>query len=177
MSKNYSNQEIAEIRLSIINKIEKEIDVAIQANTLEFLISKYEIYKPSKNLMLIDANHCKVLVVGQLSGRKKDYIQRIKKQNIDPKRFEFLDYNEFKKFNVVKLKNSMLYSDVIYGPCPHSVKGMSDVSSFLEEMIENPDIYPNLIIAKDNSNSNSLKFSITCFDECIKKTRLYLECI
>lgn len=116
----------------------------------------------------------KILVLGQLSEKIKDYQIVVMKLGIKEENLEFIDYNGTKHLSVERLRYSNEYSDIICGPIPHKVEGMGDASSFISEMEKNPSEYPKLIKATANE---SLKFSITGFKNYMLRTRFFEEIV
>src|SRR5690554_2550323 len=167
----YSHKQIAEIKQKIINKIFKELDNAIMENEVNLFLDKYSIVYEESNTMFVDTRTMKILVFGAISGRKKDYQALVKKYGIDINHVVFeSDYMELKKYPVVKLRNSTEYSDILYGPVPHSQSTMGDFSSFLSQIESSPSEYPRLVklIANDK-----LKITKTNFEKGLQKTRYF----
>jgi len=79
------------------------------------------------------------------------------------------DYSELKHFDTARLEYSQEYSDNIYGPNPHKMTNMGDVSSLLAIMKREPNKYPKVIVATANS---ALKLSINSFKQALLNTRL-----
>lgn len=50
-----------------------------------------------------------------------------------------LDYDELKRFNFAKLRNSYVYRAVLVGPMPHSTPGKLGASSVVAEMEARPE--------------------------------------
>jgi hypothetical protein len=50
-----------------------------------------------------------------------------------------LDYDELKRFNFAKLRNSYVYRAVLVGPMPHSTPGKLGASSVVAEMEAHPE--------------------------------------
>lgn len=163
----------AKIKSRVFAKISNELDNAIRDDELSTFLNKYGIILEEKERLPINTRLAKVLVFGQLAGSKKDYQIVAKKLGINPENIEFLDYQETKRFPAERLRNSMQYSDIIYGPAPHKCAEMGDTSSLLAEIKKNPMEYPRLIEAKSNTAGTNLKISITVFKECIEKTFYY----
>ena len=112
----------------------------------------------------------KVLVLGSLAGKVKDYQMVAKKMDINPDNVEFVDTYDDKRYNVARLEYSMEYSDIIYGPNPHKQVGMGNTNSFLAEMKRNPDRYPRVIEAISN---DKLKITISGFKSALTSTRFF----
>lgn len=165
--------EKAKIKSRVFAKVSNELDLAIRDDELDGFLNKYGIILEEKERMPISTRLAKILVFGQLAGSKKDYQMAAKKVGINPDNIEFLDYEETKGFSAGRLRNSMQYSDIIYGPAPHKCTEMGNTSSLLEEIKKNPMEYPRLVEAKSNTMGTNLKISITTFRECIEKTFYY----
>lgn len=170
----YSQSQISNLKIKIIRKIDKEIKLSIENGTLNEVLNKYNIELDEVEYLTCITKRSKILVLGQLSGKVKDYQIAAKKLYISEDNLEFVDYNESKHFNVERLRNSCEYSDIICGPMPHKIKGMGKTSNFIAEMEKNPTEYPKLIKVSSNNN---LKFSISEFKKCIEKTRFFDEII
>ena len=110
----------------------------------------------------------KILVLGALAGKKKDYILCAKKIGVDEQNLEFHDYEEMKTYSTEKLRYSSEYSDIICGPMPHKVVGIGDYSSFITLLKDNPSEYPKVYIATANK---SIKLTISNFKLGLLETR------
>ena len=177
MASNYTIGDESKIKALMHQKVEKDFLYAKRFNLLDELMEKYEIVLDAKEEIAVDPYRCRILVIGALSCKLKDYQIRAKKLGFDINRIEFIDYVEAKSLDTEKFRNSQLYSDIIYGPVPHKLKGIGESSSFRQEMKDHPEEYPRVVDAKDNSNEASLKISITAFENCLKKTRYYRDVI
>ena len=164
-----SFSKLVELKEKIIRKVSREIDLANANNSLQEVLTKYGIYPENKSI-LVDTRTMKILVLGALAGKIKDYQIAAKKFGISENNIEFVDTYDEKRFNVAKLENSMEYSDIIYGPNPHKQVGMGNVNSFLAEMEKNPDRYPRVIRATAN---DKLKITISGFKNYLSKTRYF----
>ncbi len=166
----YSQSQIVELKGKMIRKINALIDSAVKNDTVDELLKKYGIELEEISYATGVTKRSKILVLGQLSGKKKDYQKAAKTCGIEEGNIEFMDYNEIEKFGVESLKGSLKYSDIICGPIPHNIEGMGDTSSFISKIEKTPAEYPKLIKAVANGR---LKFSITDFKDCIASTRYY----
>lgn len=170
----YSLSEIAEIRAKAHASLNSELDRAIRNHTIEEFMDKYCIVY-EEEWVPIEKNRSRILVFGDLAGKKNVFQGVAKSIGIPKDNIEFInDFKELKRINVTKLRNSSNYSDIIYGPTPHSQVGMGDVSSLLADMRNNPSVYPRIIEATAN---NQLKISKTEFEKAIRKTRYYEKII
>ena len=165
----YSYSQLSEIKAKIFAKISKEIEIANKNNEMQVLLDKYGIYFEEETIQ-VDTRTMKVLVLGALAGRLKDYQIAAKKMDINPNNVEFVDTYDDKRFNVAKLEYSMEYSDIIYGPNPHKQLGMGDTNSFLAEMKRHPEKYPRVIEAVSN---DKLKITINGFRTSLTSTRYF----
>lgn len=170
----YSQSQITDLRAKIIRKINTEIALALKNDTVDELLEKYGIELEEISYQSGVTRRSKILVLGQLSGKVKDYQMAAKKLGVKEDNIEFIDYDGTKHLNAERLRYSSEYSDIICGPIPHKVEGMGDTSSFIAEMEKNLSEYPKLIKAIANE---SLKFSISGFKECILKTRFFEEIV
>lgn len=158
----YSQSQIADARSKIMAKINKEIDIAVRNGTLDSIFERYGISFDEEPIMPVTLR-MKILVLGGLAGKKRDYQSVAKYYGIGLDNIEFIDYEEAKRLNAGRLQYSSEYSDIIYGPTPHKIEGMGDTSSLLALMESHPAEYPKVI--KSISNS-ALKISISSFKEC-----------
>lgn len=166
----YSNSQIAKLRIKILAKINKEIDIAIKNDALDDIFDKYGVTIEDNKLSIVITKRMKILVLGDLAGKLKDYQIAAKRKGIDPGNVEFIDYQQAKDLNAGRLKYSSEYSDIIIGPMPHKIEGMGDTTSLLALIEKNPNEYPKLIKAEANSK---LKISITGFSDYLLRTRFY----
>lgn len=168
----YSISELTKIKELILNKIEREIDVAYRSNEIQSLLKKYDIHlnKDEEEPVLVDTKSMKILVLGRLIANKDELYKTAKSNGIDKEHIEFIDTYENKGFNVGRLKDSYKYSDIICGPNPHKQVGMEDYNSFLSAVEKNPNRYPKVIKAIVNGE---LKITKTRFRDALLSTRYY----
>ncbi len=165
----YSFSELSSIKARVFAKIAKEIDLANKNGEMQLFLDKYGIVF-EEEAMMVNPRTMKVLVLGSLVGRLKDYQIAAKKMDVNPDSIEFIDTYENGGFDAAKLEYSMTYSDIIYGPNPHKQTGMGNTSSLLALMKRNPDRYPRVIEAVAN---DKLKISVTGFKNALLSTRLF----
>ena len=169
----FSISELINIKKIVFETINSRIDIANEGGeeSLRYYLHSInvEALNDENPAYCLYDRKTKVLVFGELSGKKNEYIFRAKKLGLSENNLEFVDYNEAKKFDVAKLEYSDVYSDIIVGPIPHKVKGLEDYSSFLAQMEDHPEKYPKVLKATAN---NTLKLSVTSFESCIINTRL-----
>ena len=166
----YSIGQISSIKGKIISKIDREIDLSIENGNLEEVLDKYGIYL-EEDIIPVNTRTMKILVFGALAGNLHEYQKASKLTGIDPDHIEFInDYERLGRYDIGRLEYSMSYSDIIYGPVPHSQVGKGSFASGLSRMKDNPDKYPRIIEAVAN---NSLKITITNFKEALLRTRYF----
>ena len=168
----YSKSQIANLKAKLMRKISAELDLAVKNDDVEDFLDKYCVEIEEIPYYSGVTRRSKILVLGQLSGKLKDYLMTAKKLGVDPRNLEFISYSEAKHLNAERLRYSSEYSDIICGQIPHKVEGMGDTSSLLAKIEKNPSEYPKLIKAEA---SQKLKFSLTGFKNDILKTRLFEE--
>lgn len=170
----YSQSQIADLKTKIVRKINTEVDLALKNDAIDELLEKYGVELEEIIYQTNISRRSKILVLGQLSGKMKDYQMAAKKLGVDEDNLEFIDYDGAKHLSAERLRYSCEYSDIICGPIPHKVEGMGDTSSLIAEIEKNPSEYPKLIKAISN---DSLKFSISRFKGYILKTRFFEEIV
>lgn len=168
----YSKSQIANLKTKLMRKINAELDLAVKNDEVENFLKKYCVEIEEMPYYSGVTRRSKILVLGQLSGKTKDYLMAAKKLGVDSENLKFVDYSEVKHLNAERLRYSSEYSDIICGPIPHKVEGMGDTSSLLAKIEKNPSEYPKLIKAETNQK---LKFSVTGFKNYILKTRFFEE--
>lgn len=167
----YSQAQIGKILQKIIAKASHELQVAALHDNVDEVMEKYGITF-EEEAMPVNPRTSKILILGALAGKVSDYQLAAKKIGVSPDNLEFVsDYHELKHFSAGVLRNSLKYSDIIYGPSPHKMKEMGDTSSLLAEMQKEPQCYPRLTKAVANKK---LKITITNFKNALSNTR-YLE--
>ena len=157
-----------------MKKINAEIALALKNDSIDEILEKYGVEVEETQYFSGVTRRSKILVLGQLSGKIKDYQFAAKKLGIKEDNLEFIEYAEAKHLNAERLRYSNEYSDIICGPIPHKIEGMGDTSSLIAEIENNPSEYPKLIKAVA---SKSLKFSINGFRDCILRTRFFEEIV
>lgn len=112
----------------------------------------------------------KLLIAGDSFLKKDRILKVLKKLGIDKNRVDFiLDYHELKNFRWNDLQYSRKYSDVVFGPCPHSAIGKGDFGSIISRM-EKDDGWPNPIKASTNGE---LKFTQQSLIKALEETDFY----
>lgn len=170
MVNTYSQSQISDLKSKIMRKINAEITLTLNNCALNEILEKYGVEIEETQYFSSVTRRSKILVLGQLSGKVKDYQVVAKKLGVKEDNLEFVDYVGAKHLSVERLSYSNEYSDIICGPVPHKIEGMGDTSSLIVEIEMNPSEYPKLIKAVVN---DSLKFSISGFKEYILRTRFF----
>lgn len=166
----YSNLYISKVKARALELIYREIDQAVQNNTLEQIIEKYGL-SLDDGYIPVTTRTMRIIVIGALAGNVHDFKKAAKKHGINEDNIEFVsDYSKLKRFNGTVLKNSFEYSEIIYGPNPHKQVEIGDFSSALSEIKAKPNEYPRLLEAKVN---NHLKLKISGFIKLLYRTRYY----
>lgn len=166
----YSPAQIAKILNKIIAKARHELEIASEQGTVDEVMAEYGVTL-EEGAMPVSKQTSKILVFGALSGKVSDYQMVAKKMGIQSDNIEFAaDYHKLKHFNTTILRDSMEYSDIIFGPAPHKIEGMGDTYSLVAAIEREPEHYPRLIKAVANEK---LKITITNFKESLRKTRYF----
>ena len=168
----FSQQQKDLILRKLMDKVTREFETACENDTLQDLIDDYGI-RIGEDEFPVNPKRSKILVVGSLAGKVKEFVMNAAKLNIPSTNIEFRsDYDKLTNNELTKLEYSDKYSDIIFGPIPHSMKGKGEATSIIEYMESRPDRYPRIIRAE--TLSSQLKLTITSFRNAIRKTR-YLE--
>lgn len=171
MEYKYSDKQTMDIFSKVMNKIQLEFRLAKENNSLDEFMEEYGIVY-EENPMPVNRRQSKILVVGSLSGKEKDFIQASKKLGISENNLEFeSDFDKFTNLNLMRLEYSDEYSDIIFGPIPHSMAGKGDSSSIIAKMEHESDKFPRAIRACANSE---LKLSISSFRKALSSTRYFM---
>jgi hypothetical protein len=165
----FSNAQISYIKAKAISKIVHEFEIAMKHGNIDEFLDKHDIVFEEDPLP-VDIRTMRILVLGDLAGSKKDYQMRAKKMGLKIDHLEFMDYEQAKRFDAYNLRDSGEYSDIIYGPTPHSMIGIEGASSLLIKIKQEPARYPRLNKAISNGK---LKISITGFEKCLRRTRYW----
>ena len=166
----YSVSERADIIAKASQVFRNMLLNAIDSDSLNDFLNKLgiELDETSNPAYASYNRRTKILVLGALAGKKKDYISWAKRLGVDEQNLEFRDYEEMKTFNTEKLRYSSAVSDIICGPMPHKVARMGDYSSFITLLKDNPSEYPKVYLATANE---SIKLTINNFKLGILQTR------
>lgn len=167
----YTENQKSIILQKLYSKIQFEFMQASDDNEkLNELMEKYGIVLED-NAMWINLKDSKILIVGALAGKKNDFITCAKKSGINERNLEFFsDYEKLTNLGLAKLEYSNKYSDIIFGPVPHSMVGKNDSTSIIAKMESEPSKYPRVTRAK---TENEIKLSISSFKKAITCTRYY----
>ena len=167
---NNNDIELIEIIEKIYQKLIKEVTTAYYDGNLQDVLDKYDMNEKI-SYSYYNANNAKILVIGATRVKVNELRAIAEEMGIPPKRIDFeLEYDKIQKYNFGKLQYSMVYSDVLIGPMPHSTKGKGYSSSFIADTYNYPEKYPNIVKLVAN---NMLKITKISFREALKKTKLY----
>lgn len=86
----YSQSQISNLKSKIIRKVITEIDLAFKNDSVTDLLEKYGVELEEKQYFASVTRRSKILVLGQLSGRSKDYQLSAKKLGINKDNIEFM---------------------------------------------------------------------------------------
>lgn len=167
---NYSYAHVANLKSKIFNHISREIDLAVENNTLDKVLKKYGVDIYEDNSIIPVNKRMKILVIGGLAGKVKDYQKAAKSKGIDERNIDFIEFSDARSLSVERLRYSYEYSDIIIGPTPHMTMGVGRASSLISCIEKNPDEFPRLLKASAN---RQLKITITNFGQLLLKTRYY----
>jgi hypothetical protein len=109
----------------------------------------------------------KILVIGESIVKDKDLIGIIKSLNLDKSRVEFVtDYENVKNYDFANLRYNSNYRLILVGPMPHKVIGINGkkYSSMIEQMEQNPEIYPKVLRL---TTASKLKITKTNFKKSL----------
>lgn len=172
MANRYTDRQLQEIFTKAINKLQREFRLAKENDSIDDFMNDYGIIY-EEEAMPINVRQSKILVVGALNGKLKDYQLAAKKLDIKEDNIEFeVDFSKFTNLNLSRLEYSSEYSDIIFGAVPHSMEGRGDSSSMIAKMESEPNKYPRVTRAMAN---NSLKLSINSFRNALRLTRYFSE--
>lgn len=166
----YSVSERADIIAKALKVFRVRLENAIDSNSLNDFLSLLgiELDETSNHAFASYNRRTKILVLGALAGKKKDYISCAKKLGISEQNLEFYDYDDMKTFDTEKLRFSSGVSDIICGPMPHKVVGINNYSSFIALLKAKPNEYPKVYLATAN---DAIKLTITNFKLGLLETR------
>ena len=144
---------------------EQDVESYLKKIHYEELIQGYNTYYDKKN--------AKVAVIGASMISVDDMKKILKKHGLEPHRFEFyLDYEKLTNFDINKFRNNPYYSDIIFGPNPHKIKGIDGHSSAISLMRDEADEFPKLSVAEAG---NELKITKSSFTKAIENTQMYSD--
>lgn len=165
-----SNIQLLNIQSKIFAHISRELKIANKNGMIAEMLDKYGIIL-EEEYMPIEVNRSKIIVFGALAGKVYEYQAIAKEYGISSDHIEFQnDYAKLTNFDVGRFRNCSNYTDIIYGPVPHSTSGKGDASSILAEMKNNPQEFPRVIEALANGK---LKITKNSFINSLIKTRYY----
>lgn len=120
-----------------------------------------------------DRKNAKCVVIGASMISIDDMHRILKKHGLEPRRFEFyLDYSKLTNIDINKFRDNPYYSDIIFGPNPHKIKGIDGYSSAISMIKNESDRFPKLIIAE---TGNEIKITKSSFTKAIENTQMYLD--
>lgn len=175
----YSTQYIQKAKTALLRKMDEMISEAVDSHKLKQLLKNFGINLEENTTHFAISSNMKILVLGDVSGKKNDYYKRAKKLGISEDNLEFHGYDESANVSPEQLRFSNKYSDIIIGPIPHQSKEIGtygSLTNFLRKHQESGE-YPHCQEVRSNRKSNDLKFSITSFENALRNTRFYIEII
>ena len=168
----YSIAQKSKIKREILNKVSLKLNFA-DDEMLDELMEQFGVHL-DEDCVIVDTRHMKILVLGSLAGNVDNYKTAAKRMNVTNNNIVFEnDYEKLHGYNVEKLRNSDIYSDIIYGPTPHKMTGIDGFNSALAMMKADPSNYPRVIEATANG---VLKISVNSFKSALLRTR-YIEAL
>ena len=164
-------EQYGELEKKVLLRVKKEMLSANKAGQLDKylrLIRCDDLLKPYNTIYTKQAKVCVIgrstISIDVMTGIAKDL-------GMDPDRFEFLiDYKKLPNINIGFLRNNTNYSDVIWGPTPHSMEGKEGYSSALGMILDNSAEFPKLIVARD---SRCFKINRKTFEQALRQTQYY----
>ncbi len=168
-----NHNEIQELHEKICDELLKIIILKNRTNGLTNYINKIgmgalleseEMTNPYVNL-----SNAKMLIVGDSSIAKNDIDNLLKELDMPTECYDIVPFSKTKKYKFTLLKYQDKYSDVLFGPIPHSNTSKGDYSSVIN-MMRNEEGYPKVIVLSANKK---LKISKSSLQEGIQDSRLY----
>ena len=159
--------ELEPIIEKICEKIRTEICNANRLDMLDMVLEKYgeeSILLPYGRQRKGD----KVLVLGDLSIKKEDIANLLRRFKLDEKSFEFIDYDEITNFNFSKLIGNCRYADIFVGPVPHKASGIGNHSSVINYLKSTNEIPAKISVLKDNNDD--LKITKKTFRKALEES-------
>lgn len=162
--------ELSEVLEKIYQKLTLEITNAYYDGKVEEVLKKYGLTE-NIEYSYYDKNNSRILVIGSSMVNKDDMIGIAKRIGISSNKLEFeLDYDRLTNFDFGKLRNSIVYSDILVGPMPHKVLGIDGYSSFLAMVQDNIEEFPKVTVLE---SANGLKITKESFKNGLLNTRMY----
>ena len=166
-------EEFNELKNAVLDRVAKNLIDSNRNNDLENYLRTIKCDDLLSPYNTSYAYNAKIIVIGDSSIKEDDMKKIAKSIGVNPNRLELhLDYDKITNFDINKLRNNFNYSDVIFGPCPHKMEGIEGYSSAIAMIKHNSVEFPKLNIA---SSANSLKFTKSSFEQCLKNTQYYLN--
>lgn len=163
--------DLNELQNKVSSRITREIQNANKAGKLKQYLELIRCDDFLDPYNVIYTEKAKILVVGR-STIDADIMRGIAKElGMDPERLDFwIDYKKLPNVNIDVLWHNTNYSDLIWGPTPHSMEGKEDYDSAYAKILHNSADFPKLIKAKDSHN---FKITRNSFEQALKQTQYY----
>lgn len=168
----YDVNEIYELSSQVASRLNDDslfriLSTASRTGDLHKLLQMLQMSDLIQEDGAIDLRAKRVLVLGESAVSKGELVKVIRGFGLSEELFDFeLDYDFAKKYGIKKLAYSDKYCAVMVGQLPHKGKGVSDSSSMITQMENNPDRYPPVIRITD---SHHLKVSKTSFKNALER--------
>lgn len=113
----------------------------------------------------------RILVVGQSQVKEAELVRAALDCGFPAEDIDFvLGYKASYRFSTLEFSDT--YSDVLFGPLPHSQDGKGSSSSIITQMEAAPDRWPNPVRLTAN---RALKITKESFTQALKETRAYKQ--
>lgn len=117
----------------------------------------------------VNLTNAKLLIVGDTSISVKDIDNLLKGLNMPSQCYDLVPFSKSKHYNFSQLRYQERYSDVLFGPIPHSNTSKGDYSSVIN-MMKKEEGFPKIIVLTANKK---LKISRSSLQEGIQESQLY----
>lgn len=160
----YSCEELQKMMEEVMEKVKIKM---LEKNTTEELdeylesIGCAKCQEIEKGYYIYDKRNSKLLVVGCRSIKKRVIEYIVKKVGLKPQNIDYLEYDEAKRYEFSRLEGCSQYSDIFFGPVPHSTSGKDDYSNIILKLEANKDKYPKIHVLKDEHSLKITKNSFT----------------
>ncbi len=125
---------------------------------------------------IVYSRQAKVVVIGDLHIKKNEAQRIAKAHGFDKNRIEFVDYQQAKTFNLGKLRHNENYCGIIFGPIPHSAKGIQGESSLITQ-VENTEGYPYHVRAQAKGREGNLKITKKSLQNALQEIKNHYETV